>query len=88
MNRPEVDISNCEIENAIRPFAVGRKNWLFSTSVDGAKTSAMYYSIIETAKANGFEPFDYLSKMLDKLPQAETVQDYQRLLPFKDHFLV
>lgn len=82
-----MDISNCEIENAIRPFAVGRKNWLFSISVDGAKTSAMYYSIIETAKANGFEPFDYLSKMLDKLPQAETIEDYQRLLPFKDQFL-
>ncbi|MGB0454445.1 MAG: transposase domain-containing protein [Bacteriovoracaceae bacterium] len=47
----------------------------------------MYYSIIETAKANGFEPFDYLSKMLDKLPQAETIEDYQRLLPFKDQFL-
>lgn len=88
LDKPEVDISNCEIENAIRPFAIGRKNWLFSKSVDGAKTSAMYYSIIETAKANGFEPFDYLSKMLDKLPQAETVQDYQRLLPFKDQFLV
>jgi len=83
LDHPEVDISNEKIENSIRPFAVGRKNWLFSDSVDGAKASAMFYSIIETAKANGMEPFDYLSRMLNKLPQAETIEDYQRLLPFK-----
>jgi len=83
----EVDISNEKIENSIRPFAIGRKNWLFSNTVEGANASAMFYSIIETAKANGFEPFDYLSKMLDKLPQAETIEDYQRLLPFKGQFL-
>jgi transposase len=88
LDHPEVPISNILIENAIRPFAIGRKNWLFSDTVNGAKASAMYYSIIETAKANGFEPFDYLSKMLDKLPQAETLEDYQRLLPFKDQFLI
>ena len=87
LGHPEVDISNEKIENAIRPFAVGRKNWLFSDTVDGAKASAMYYSIIETAKANGFEPFDYLTKMLDKLPLAETIEDFQRLLPFKGQFL-
>ncbi len=87
LENPEVGLSNCEVENAIRPFVVGRKNWLFSTSTDGAAASAMYYSIIETAKANGLEPFDYLSKMLDKLPQAETLEDYQRLLPIKGQFL-
>lgn len=88
LDNPEIDISNEKIENAIRPFAIGRKNWLFSDSVDGAKASAMYYSLIETAKANGFEPFDYLTKMLDKLPQANTIEDYQKLLPFKSQFLV
>ena len=87
LDHPEVDISNEAIENAIRPFAIGRKNWLFSDSVEGANASAMFYSLIETAKANGLEPFDYLSRMLDKLPQAETVEDYQRLLPFKGQFL-
>ena len=83
---PKLNISNIWIENAVRPFAVGRRNWLFSASVDGAKASAMYYSLIETAKKNGFEPFDYLSKMLDKLPHAETVDDFEKLLPLKDSF--
>lgn len=87
LDHAQVDISNSLVENAIRPFVVGRKNWLFSASIKGAKASAMYYSLIETAKANGLEPFDYLSKMLDKLPQAKTVEDYQRLLPLKGQFL-
>ena len=47
-------------ENAIRPFVIGRKNWLFSHSVKGVKASANLYSIIETAKANGLEPYAYL----------------------------
>lgn len=81
-----LNISNVWVENKIRPFVIGRKNWLFSTSVDGANASAMYYSLIETAKANDLEPFDYLSKMLDKLPHAQTVEDYERLLPLKGLF--
>jgi transposase len=87
VNHPEVDISNCEIENAIRPFAVGRKNWLFSASVDGANASAMFYSLVETAKANDLEPFDYINRMLDKLATAKTVEDYQNLLPLRGQFL-
>lgn len=83
---PQVNISNTWVENSIRPFAIGRKNWLFSNSVEGAQASAMYYSLIETAKANGLEPFDYLNRMLDKLPAANTIEDYQRLLPFKVNF--
>jgi len=77
------NISNCGVENKIRPFAIGRKNWLFSDSVDGAKASAMFYSLIETAKANNVEPFDWLKNVLEKLPHAETVEDYESLLPFK-----
>ncbi len=46
----------------------------------------MYYSLIETAKANGIEPFDYLNKMLEKLPAAKTVDDFEKLLPLKDNF--
>jgi hypothetical protein len=83
---PKLNISNIDIENAIRPFAVGRRNWLFSDSVAGANASAMFYSLIETAKKNGLEPFDYLNKMLDKLPHAETVDDFEKLLPLKDLF--
>lgn len=83
---PQFNISNIWIENAVRPFAVGRRNWLFSASVDGAKASAMYFSLIETAKKNGIEPFDYLSRMLEKLPAAETVDDFEKLLPLRDYF--
>jgi hypothetical protein len=59
-----------------------RKNWLFSTSVEGAKASAMFYSLIETAKANNVEPFDWLKDILEKLPHAKTIEDYEELLPF------
>jgi hypothetical protein len=88
VENPKYNISNIWIENAVRPFAVGRKNWLFCASVEGAKASAMFYSLIETAKMNGFEPFDYLSKMLEKLPAAKTVDDFEKLLPLKDSFQV
>ena len=88
IENPKYNISNIWIENAIRPFAIGRRNWLFSSSVNGAKASAIYFSLIETAKKNDLEPFDYLSKMLEKLPLAETVDDFERLLPLKDKFQV
>ena len=83
---PKFNISNIWIENAVRPFAIGRKNWPFSASVDGAKASAMYFSLIETAKKNGLEPFDYLNRMLEKLPLAETVDDFEKLLPLREYF--
>jgi transposase len=82
-----INISNAWIENAIRPFCIGRKNWLFSDSVNGAHASAMFYSLIETAKLNLLDPFDYLNKMLDKLPHAETLEDFEKLLPLKGQFL-
>ena len=52
----EVEISNNPAENAIRPFVVGRKNWLFSDTPKGADSSAIVYTLVETAKANGVEP--------------------------------
>jgi transposase len=69
------------VENAIRPYVVGRKNWLFSGSPDGAKASATFYSLIETAKANGLEPYAYLRHIFKKLPLAQTEQDLKELLP-------
>ena len=69
-------------ENAIRPFAVGRRNWLFSDTVKGAKASAALYGIIESAKANGLEPYAYLRQLFEKLPHAKTVADFEALLPF------
>ena len=88
LSHGEINISNAWVENAIRPFCVGKKNWLFSASVDGAKASAMYFSIIETAKANKLEPFEYFNKMLKKLPYAQTIEDYERLLPINGRFMV
>jgi hypothetical protein len=66
---------------AIRPFVIGRKNWLFSASVKGVEASANLYSLIETAKANGLEPYAYLRYLFTELPKAETVQAIEALLP-------
>ena len=77
-----IEISNVLCENAIRPFVIGRKNWLFSDTPDGAHASARLYSIIETAKANGIEPFAYLRLIFEKLPQAKTLADIEALLPW------
>jgi transposase len=69
------------VENAIRPFVLGRKNWLFSGHPRGAEASANLYSLIETAKANGLEPYRYLRFLFEKLPYAKTEDDYRALLP-------
>lgn len=74
-------IDNNTIENAIRPFAIGRKNWLFSKSTAGARASANLYSLIETAKGHGIEPYAYLRHLFKELPLAETVDDIDALLP-------
>lgn len=69
------------VENAIRPFVVGRRNWLFADTVRGAHASANLYSIVETAKANGLEPFAYLRLVFTELPRASTLPDFEALLP-------
>jgi transposase len=69
------------VENAIRPFVVGRRNWLFSGSPRGAEASAAIYSLIETAKANGLNPYYYLRYIFEMLPLAQTEEDYRKLLP-------
>jgi transposase len=68
-------------ENAIRPFVVGRKNWEFAGGPKGAEAYATFFSLIETAKANGLEPYAYLRYIFEKLPLAKTTQDYRALLP-------
>ena len=77
------EIDNNAAENTIRPFVIGRKNWLFSDSVKGVNTSANLYSLIETAKANGMEPYAYLRYLFTELPKAETVDAIEALLPGK-----
>lgn len=69
-------------ENSIRPFVIGRKNWLFSGTPDGAEASALLYSLIETAKANKLEPYAYLRYIFDKIPTASSLEDYAALLPW------
>jgi len=78
----ELDMSNILAENAIRPFVIGRKAWLFSDTPAGAHASAVHYSLIETAKANGLEPFEYLKQVLTALPYADTVNKVEALLPW------
>ena len=68
-------------ENAIRPFVVGRKNWLFAGSPEGASAAAVFYSLIETAKANGGKAHDYLTHLFENLPLAQTEEEYRNLLP-------
>lgn len=68
-------------ENAIRPFCVGRKNWLFAGTPAGAEASATLYSLVESAKANKLEPYKYLRYLFENLPFAVTVEDYRNLLP-------
>ena len=74
---------NNAVENAIRPFVLGRKNWLFSNTPAGAHTSAGLYSLIETAKANGHEPYKYLCYLFDMVPKAKTLEERLSLLPYR-----
>lgn len=76
-------MDNNLVENDIRPFVVGRKNWLFFDQPGGAEAGAALYSLIETAKANGLEPYHYLLYLFDKLPGLDVGFDDQlrALLP-------
>jgi len=78
----EIEIDNNIAENAIRPFAVGRKGWLFSGSPMGAGASATLYTLVESAKANHLEPWAYLNYLFEYFPLAKTQEDIERLLPF------
>jgi len=72
---------NNTAENAIRPFVLGRKNWLFAGHPKGAAACATFLSLIETAKANDLEPFAYLRYLFEQLPLANTQEEYRALLP-------
>ena len=76
-------IDNNACENAIRPFVVGRRNWLFADTVAGAHASANLYSLLQTCLANGIDGYRYLKALLVELPKAETVDDYEALLPWR-----
>ena len=83
----EIEISNNQVENAIRPFVIGRKGWLFADTPQGAEASAIIYSLMETAKANNLRLDDYLLHLLSVLPErAEQSKDFELddLLPWSE----
>ena len=77
----EVEIDNNLCENALRPFCLGKKNWLFAQTKDGGEASANIYSLIMTARANGLNAQDYLRRLIEQLPRCSKVEDYVKLLP-------
>jgi len=80
--RGDLPIDNNRCENAIRPFVIGRKAWLFSDTPAGAHASAVIYSLVQTAKANGLEPYTWLRQVLRDLPAAKSVEEVEALLPW------
>ena len=79
LDNGEIPISNNLAENAIRPFTLGRKNWLFCDTPKGAESSAIVYSLVESAKANGIEPFAYLQHVLVQLPYLGKTHSHEEL---------
>ena len=75
-------LDNNAAERAICPFVIGRKNCLFSDTPKSTTASAQSYSLVETAKANGQEPYAWLHHTLERLPTATSVEDYEALLPW------
>lgn len=82
VDRGDLPIDNNRAENAIRPYVVGRKSWLFSDQPSGAHASAVIYSLVETARANDVEPYTWLCRVLRDLPRAQNADDYEALLPW------
>lgn len=86
MQDGRLEISNNRTERAIKPFIIGRKNFLFSKAPKGAQASAIFYSVIGTAKANNLNPFYYLTYLFEKLPNIdlENIDELDKLLPWSD----
>lgn len=74
------EIDNNLVENSIRPVALGRKNYLFAGSHEAAQRAAMIYSLLETYKYNGVEPFEWLTDVLGRIPVCK-VNQLEQLLP-------
>lgn len=83
----DVPIDNNASERAIRGFCIGKKNWQMIDTIHGAKSSAIIYSIVETAKANNLKPFDYVQHLLEEIPKHMNDKDYsflEDLLPWSE----
>ena len=76
-------IDNNLVENTIRPFALGRKNWQFKGSPRGAKAGAIFYSLLATCKVNRIHPEHYFVKMLSEIRHCKTIEDFRQLLPHR-----
>lgn len=81
LENPKLELTNNRAERSIKPFVIGRKNWLFCNIPGGASSSAIVYSIIETAKENNLKPYDYLLWLFEKIRSGE---DVETLLPWSD----
>jgi transposase len=89
LENPYLTPDNNACENAIRPFVLGRKNWMFNKSPEGAKSSCGMYTLIETAKENNIEPLGYLREVFEKAPFVFSPEEWENLLPwniFKKQF--
>jgi transposase len=82
LGSPYLTPDNNACENAIRPFVLGRKNWLFSQSPAGAESSCGIFTLIETAKQNGLVPFTYLMALFKQAPYADSQEHWEKLLPW------
>jgi transposase len=82
LNSPYLRPDNNACERAIRPFVIGRNNWKISGSPAGATASAAWYSLIESSKLNGVEPYLYLRCILSRLPESTDLDDFRALLPW------
>jgi hypothetical protein len=74
LQEPGIEIDNSLVENAIRPTALGKKNWLFFGDADAGQRSAIIYSIIESCRYHGIEPYTYLHNVLQRLPSMTNRQ--------------
>jgi len=77
-----LSIDNNIAERSIKAFVIGRKNWLFSDTVDGANATAVLTTMVRSALANKLDPYQYLVTVLKKLPHAQTETDFQELMPW------
>lgn len=84
MKDGRIEIYNNRAEWSIKPFVIGRKNWLFAVSTSGVHSSAIIYSLVETAKENGLNPFFYLQFLFEELPQLDMSQELKiaHLMPW------
>ena len=77
-----LEIDNGLTERKIKPFVIGRKNYLFCNSVAGAQAAEILYSLIETCKLHNIEPYAYLKEVSRRMPMMETLDEVEALLPF------